>query len=213
MVGWQIPVAALLGAGLGYGGARLAPRWLKARPRPWEAWVVAAVGALLASLLALEHPLDQYFCQHLFFFTLLLMAAQVDLHERIIPNELVLAGLVGGAALLLVIPYPEKTWLQAVGGAGLGFGLLLLLALLVKGGMGLGDVKLAAVIGLFLGYPLVGMGLLFAFLAGGFVGGLLLVLRVVGRKEAIPFGPYLALGAALTAIYGLPIWLWYTSVY
>jgi leader peptidase (prepilin peptidase)/N-methyltransferase len=212
MINWQVAVAVALGAGLGYGGARLAPRWLERPPRTWAPYVAAGVTGLLAGLLAVAHPLDSYFWQHLFFLTLLVTASYVDLHERIIPNELVIAGIVLGGILLLAAPYPEKSWLSALGGAGLGFGLLLVLALLVRGGMGLGDVKLAAVIGLFLGYPGVGMGLLFAFLSGGLVGALLLLFRIVGRKDAIPFGPYLALGAAVTAIYGAGIWTWYMGV-
>jgi leader peptidase (prepilin peptidase) / N-methyltransferase len=209
----HVAAGAALGAALGYGGARLAPRWLERAPKSWGPYAAAAANGLLAGLLAAGHPLDRYFWQQLFFISLLVAASYVDLHERIIPNELVLAGLGVGAVMLLVIPYPEKSWLQALGGAGLGFGFLLLLAVLVRGGMGLGDVKLAAVIGLFLGYPWVGMGLMLAFLAGGLAGALLILLRVVGRKDVIPFGPYLALGAALTVIYGARLWMWYSGVY
>ncbi len=209
---WQVAVAVLLGAAIGYGGARLALRWLQKRPAAWEFYAMAAVNGFLAGLLAAGHPLDNYFWQQLVFLSVLTVASFVDLHDRIIPNELVLFGLVAGGLMLFLLPYPEKTWLSGLYGAVAGFGFLLLLALLVKGGMGFGDVKLAAVIGLFLGFPSVAMGLVFAFFAGGFVGGLLLVLRVVGRKDHIPFGPWLSLGAAVTVLYGAQIWSWYMGI-
>lgn len=209
MIGWQVAVAALLGAGLGFGGGKLAPRWLEKGVRPWEPYVLAAVNGLLMGLLAVAHPLDAYFWQHLVFISLLTTASLVDLHDRIIPNELVLAGLVIGTTMLFLLPYPDKTWLQGLMGAGTGFGILLLIAVVAKGGMGLGDVKLAAVIGLFLGAWWVAMGLVFAFLAGGVISGLLLLLRIVGRKDHIPFGPWLALGAIITVLYGAEIWAWY----
>lgn len=207
----QTLVGAALGAAIGYGGARMAPRWLQNPPRPWEAYAVAAVNGLLAGLLAAQQPLNNYFWQHLIFLSVLTVAAQVDLHDRIIPNELVLFGLGAGLIMIFALPYPDKTWSQALLGGLTGFGLLLLLAILVKGGMGMGDVKLAAVIGLFLGLNWVPMGLIFAFVLGGLVGLALILLKIVGRKDHIPFGPYLALGAAITVLYGAQIYAWYTS--
>lgn len=209
MILWQVGVGALLGAALCYGGALVAPRWTSKPPAPWESYTVAAVGALLAGLLASSHGLSNYFWQHLIFLGILVTASLVDLHDKIIPNELVLVGLAVGIAMLFVIPYPGKDWKSGLEGAAAGFAVLLALALLVKGGMGLGDVKLAGVIGLFLGLQWVAMGLIFAFLAGGLAGALMLLFKLVKRKSHIPFGPYLAFGAALTVLYGLPIWNWY----
>ncbi|HYG57748.1 MAG TPA: A24 family peptidase [Symbiobacteriaceae bacterium] len=207
---WQVPAALALGAALGYGGGRLAPRWIVEKPmRSWEPYVLSAINGGLMALLAMAHPLDAYFWQHLIFISVLTTASLVDLHDRIIPNELVLFGLAAGGALLLLAPYPDKTWLQALIGAGAGFGFMLVLALIAPAGMGLGDVKLAAVIGLFLGFPWVGMGLVLAFLSGGLLSAVLLIARVVGRKNHIPFGPWLALGAILTILYGARIWSWY----
>lgn len=209
---WQMLVGGLIGAALGYLGSRVAPRWMDSRPRLWEGLAMASIAGILAGLLAAEHPLDGYYWQQVTFMAILLTASLVDLHDKIIPNELVLFGLAAGLLLLFIAPYPQKSWVEALAGAGAGFGVLLLLALIVRGGMGLGDVKLAAVIGLFLGIRWVGMGLVLAFIAGGLVGGLLLLFRVLGRKDSIPFGPYLALGALITVLYGLKIWIWYTSV-
>lgn len=209
---WQVAVGGLIGLAMGYGGARLAPRWMEKAPRSWEVYTAAAVNGLLAALLAWQQPLTGYFWQHLVFISVLVTASLVDFHDRIIPNELVLFGLGAGLLLQLAAPYEAKNWWEALSGAGLGFGFLFLLAILVKGGMGFGDVKLAAVIGLFLGYPWVGMGMIFSFLAGGFVGLVLILTRLVGRKDYIPFGPYLALGSIITVLYGEAIWHWYMGM-
>jgi leader peptidase (prepilin peptidase)/N-methyltransferase len=207
---WQTLAGVALGGALGYTGGWVSPRWLQKPPQRWETYALAAVTALLAGLLAHRYGLGGYFWQHLFFIAVLTTASLIDLHDKIIPNQLVLFGLGVGAVLLFAAPYADKSWIGALGGGAAGFGALFLLAILVKGGLGFGDVKLAAVIGLFLGIQWVAMGLMLAFLAGGLIGILLLVFRIVGRKDMIPFGPYLAFGAILTSIYGQQIWDWYT---
>lgn len=211
MIG-RLAAGFAVGAAVGYIGARVAPRWVSKPLRPWEAPLLAVVTGLLTTVLAVAHPLDAYFWQHSFFICVLAVASLVDLHDYIIPNELVLFSLVVGLVMLFAIPYPGKTWLQGLSGAAVAFGFLLLVALLSRGGMGMGDVKLGAVIGLFLGVFWVPIGLMIAFLLGGAVGLILLALRLKGRKDEIPFGPYLALGAALTAIYGPAILNWYIGL-
>lgn len=212
MIGWEVLFGAAFGAAAGYGGARLAPRWMSKPPRPWEFYVAAAVNGLLVGLLAARHGLGSYFWAQILFVTVLTTASLVDLHDKILPDPLVAFGLVSGLLLLFVAPYAEKSWLQGIIGMFSAFAVLFILAIIVPGGMGMGDVKLAAVIGLFLGFPWAGMGLVLSFLAGGLVSALLLTLRIVGRKSAIPFGPWLALGSVLTVLYGQDIWLWYISL-
>lgn len=209
---WQVALAGALGGGLGYLGGWISPRWLEKRPQPWTLYALAAVNAGLTAMLAAQHPVTgPYFWHHFLFIAILSVAAYVDLHERIIPNELVLFGLVAGLAVMLLAPYPEKSWMQALTGGAAGFGFLLLLALLVPAGMGMGDVKLSAVLGLFVGLNYIGMGMVLSFLAGGLVSAVLLLLRAVGRKSHIPFGPFLSLGHIVTVLYGWEIWVWYMN--
>jgi len=211
MIIWQVLVAVLLGAAVGYGGGRLAPRWIEEKPMAhWEPYVLAGVNGAVCGLLAASHPFGAYFWQQFVFISVLTTVSLIDLHDRIIPNEMVLFGLVAGLLMLFVLPYSQKGWVEGLsGGAGAFLGLLLI-ALIVPGGMGLGDVKLAAVIGLFLG-RWSAMGLLLAFLAGGLISGLLLAFKIVGRKSHIPFGPWLALGSIIAAIYGPQLWNWYMT--
>jgi leader peptidase (prepilin peptidase)/N-methyltransferase len=98
---------------------------------------------------------------------------------------------------------------QAAVGCAIGLVLFLLIAILSRGGMGLGDVKMAALMGIMLGFPSVLVAIFVAVIAGGITAILLLVTRKKGRKQAIPFGPFLALGTMLALIWGSSIWGWY----
>jgi len=119
----------------------------------------------------------------------------VDFRVRRIPNPLVVALLVWGLVQL--------TWLGRPSFASAGLGLLvgggvfLLLSLLRRGAMGAGDVKLAAAIGFLVGYPLVLTALFWGIVAGGIAALVLLLTRRAGRKDAMAYGPYLALGGWL----------------
>lgn len=210
MITWVTLVGALLGAAMGYLGAWLSPRWTANPRKPWEPVATAAVGTLVCFFLARRFGLDNAFWHYLIFASVLVTASLVDLHEKIIPNETVLFGL--GAGVLLQTLSPVGTWMQHLYGSAFGFGLLLLLAVIYKGGMGLGDVKLAAVVGWFLQWPLVAMGLLLAFLAGGLVSLALLLTGRITRKDHVPFGPFLAGGGIVAAIWGSQLLNWYLGV-
>jgi leader peptidase (prepilin peptidase)/N-methyltransferase len=130
---------------------------------------------------------------------LLVPAALIDLEHRIIPNRITALGAVLALAIGLALdPAGEPERLIAATAAG---GFLLLAALAYPGGMGMGDVKLAAVMGLFLGKA-VAPAILIALLTGVLLGALVIARKGarVGRKTAIPFGPFLALGG-LVAIF------------
>lgn len=90
-------------------------------------------------------------------------------------------------------------------GALLGGGLLLIVALVSRGGMGGGDIKFAAALGLWLGWQYTLMTLLLAFLLGGVIGVVVLALKIKGRKDVIPFGPFIALGAFISLLYGIDL--------
>jgi leader peptidase (prepilin peptidase)/N-methyltransferase len=128
-------------------------------------------------------------------------AAMIDLEHRIIPNSITALGAVLALAFGLALdPAGEPERLIAGIGAG---GFLLVAALAYPGGMGMGDVKLAGVMGLFLGAA-VAPALLIALVAGVALG-LVVIYRKgthAGRKTAVPFGPFLALGALLAVFVG-----------
>jgi leader peptidase (prepilin peptidase) / N-methyltransferase len=138
----------------------------------------------------------------------LLVVAVIDARTRRIPNRLTYP-LTPALALLLVL----AAVLEGAPGAGVrallggltAFGALLGLALLSPRGMGMGDVKLAAFIGLglgYLGWSHVLAGLFGAFVLGGVVAIVLVLLRQRGRRDPLPFGPYLAAAALGTVLTG-----------
>lgn len=141
----------------------------------------------------------------------LLVLAVIDASTRKIPNRLTypltptLLVLLGGAALL----QGQPGWaLRALIAGLLAFFLLFTMAVINPGGMGMGDVKLAAFLGLglgYLGWGHVVLGLFAGFLVGGVTAIGLLVVRRRSRKDLIPFGPYLAVGALLAVLAGGPI--------
>jgi leader peptidase (prepilin peptidase) / N-methyltransferase len=124
---------------------------------------------------------------------LVVPAALIDLDHRIIPNKLTMLG-----AVLALSGEPERL----IAGAAAG-GFLLVAALAYPGGMGMGDVKLAAVMGLLLGRA-VAPAILIALLSGVIVGAVVIARKGAreGRKTAVPFGPFLALGALISVFAG-----------
>lgn len=147
----------------------------------------------------------------LVFVTTLLAVTLTDLEQRIIPNRiLIVAALLGAAIAAVADPgsLPERAAAAAVAG-----GALFLVALAYPRGMGLGDVKLAATMGLFLGRN-VAPAILVALLAGSLVG-LAMIARegAAARKRAIPFGPFLALGGLVGLLAGDQLVDWYLGTF
>ncbi len=139
---------------------------------------------------------------------ILVPVALIDLEHRVIPNKITVPAAVAAVLIGLALD-PSKVPEQLIAGAAAG-GFLLLFALLYPRGMGMGDVKLAAVMGLYLGRS-VAVAILFAVLAGSIVGGLIIARRGVaeGRKTAVPFGPFLAAGGVFALLAGPAIVDWY----
>ncbi len=143
---------------------------------------------------------------------LLVPIALIDLDHRIIPNRLTAIGAVAALAIGAATD-PGGVPQQLIAGAAAG-GFLLLAALARPGGMGMGDVKLAGMLGLFLGRD-VAVALLVALLAGTVVGIAIMARKGAqeGRKTAIPFGPFLALGGVVALLAGPAIVDWYLSTF
>jgi leader peptidase (prepilin peptidase)/N-methyltransferase len=159
-----------------------------------------AVGLLfVATVLVYRHDVAEA-AIGIVFVTVLAVVTLTDLERRIIPNKVLIAGAV--LCLAIALPtdpggMPERLIAAAVAG-----GLLFLVVLAYPAGMGLGDVKLTATMGLFLGRA-VGPAILIALLAGSLVGVALLVRHGSrARKMAIPFGPFLALGGVVGLLAG-----------
>lgn len=187
----RIPVRVLLvelATGLGFAGLVLGHG-------------LSTTGAVLAAYLAI-----------------LVVVFVIDLEHGLILNRVVYPSMVFA---LLVAALVRPAWLgnvfpheilSAVSGAAAGFALLFLVAVLARGGMGWGDVKYAAFMGAATGFPLVFVALFCSVMIGAVVAMGLMLTRRKGRKQAIPFGPFLALGTMVTLLWGPQMLAWYVGM-
>jgi leader peptidase (prepilin peptidase)/N-methyltransferase len=155
----------------------------------------------------------------LFYICILMVLMVIDWEKGLILNKIVLpaigASIVISAAFSIFLPDVEIVPFigRAAIGGGIGLVIFLLIVIVSRGGMGWGDVKLAALIGLATGFPLVFIALLIGVVMGGVVAALLLVFKIKKRKEAIPFGPFLAIAAIATLLWGNSILSWYQGLF
>lgn len=202
-IGWydNIPVFSFLALRGRCRGCRMAI--------PWRYPIVeAATGAAFAvAYLRLGPTLDALVAAALL--AALIAITAIDLRHQIIPDVITLPGIAVGVAASLVTG--RIPWLDSVIGIAVGAGIFLAIILVSGGGMGGGDMKLGAMLGAFLGWKVGLLALLLSVLAGGTVALVLLALGRKGRKEAIPFGPFLALGGAVALLWGDQILAWYLS--
>lgn len=158
------------------------------------------VGVLFALTVAVHYGDGVEIALGLAFVIMLAAITLTDLDERVIPNKILIAGTVVGLAI--IIPFDPGSLGERAIAAAVAGGLLFLAALAYPGGMGLGDVKLAAVMGLYLGRS-VAPAILIALLSGSLVGLYLMARHgAKARKAAIPFGPFLALGGVVGMLAG-----------
>lgn len=152
---------------------------------------------------------------YLLLFAALLAISVIDLEQYRIPNRILVPTTLAAIPLLGLAALGEggvTAFLRAMGGGLAAFAALLVLALVSPRGMGMGDVKLAFLLGLylgFLGWGEVTLGLFLGFLFGALVGLVLIATGVRGRKDFVPFGPFLAAGTVVAVLWGEPILRWY----
>lgn len=143
-----------------------------------------------------------------FYLAALVIVIFIDAEHMIIPDKVTFPGMAVGvlASVFSLIPL---SWNQSIIGLLVGGGFLYLAAVLSKGGMGGGDIKLAAVMGSFMGWQKAFLGILLGSFLGSIVGVALIIAGRKKRKEFIPFGPFLAWGGMVALFWGDTIILWY----
>lgn len=167
----------------------------------------AATCALAVAVVLVRHSVHDI-ALGLVLVVVLVPVALIDFDHRIIPNKITLPAAVAAVGVGLATR-PSGVPEQLIAGAAAG-GFLLVFVLAYPRGMGMGDVKLAAVLGLFLGRT-VAVAMLVGVLSATVVGGVIMA-RVgvaAGRKTAVPFGPFLAFGGVVALLAGSPILHWY----
>ena len=174
--------------------------------------LVEAATGLLCALVVLAKGADADALLGLALVLLLVPITLIDLDHRIIPNRLTLIGAVI-APLLVAFTDPGALPEHLIAGVAAG-GFFLIALLAYPSGMGMGDVKLAAVLGLFLGRA-VGPAIFIALVSGTLVGALVIARKGTreGRKTAVPFGPFLALGGVVALFAGDEMVDWYLNTF
>lgn len=199
--------------------------WLRGRcrycrqPISGQYPLVEVGSAFLLLVSWLKFDLAYTFIAASFFLLILLTVAVIDLQHQIIPNRIIIPAIIFAVFVVAtsyllrqgILPLVGRSsWGQSAIGFIIGGGLPLIIALVRPGGMGGGDVKLAAFMGIFLGFYVL-MALFIGFLIGSIAGLISIAFFKKSRRDLLPFGPFLSLGAILTLFYGVEVFKWYTS--
>ena len=182
------------------------------RPISIQYPVVEGIAALSSLFLIMRFGPSLSFLFYFAFIAALIVITVIDLYHQIIPDVISLPGI--GVGLLASLLIPEITFWNSLIGILLGGGSLFLVATLYqwlfkREGMGGGDVKLLAMIGAFLGWKAVILTILLSSLIGSITGIIIMVWKGKDSKYAIPFGPFLSLGAVISLFYGESLIRWY----
>lgn len=179
---------------------------------------VELVTALVFGVMAWRFGADWALPAYLYLGAVGVALAMIDIDVHRLPNAIVLPSYVVVAVLLFVSAVIMGEWANLLR-AGLGglvlFSFYFLLAFVYPSGMGFGDVKLAGILGAYLGW--LGWGVLLiggflGFLLGGVLGAALMVVRKAGRKSKIPFGPFMLVGAFIAILAGQRIFDGYLNL-
>lgn len=185
--------------------------------------LVELVTGVVFVILYIKFGLSVEFIFTVFLMSILLMVFFIDLEHMIIPNELVIAGLIGGIALFVLRFWfddalvGDSQWYSPILGMLATSGFLLLVALIglaIYGtdAFGMGDVKIFLPIGLILGLKLSVISLVFSIFIGGITGLFLIITGLKHRKSHIPFGPFIVMGTFLSILFGNEFFAWYVGM-
>ncbi len=177
--------------------------------------LVEGITALSSLFLIIKFGPSLSYLFYFAFVAALIVITVIDLYHQIIPDAISLPGI--GVGLLASLLIPQITFFNSLIGILLGGGSLFIVAtfyqwLFKREGMGGGDIKLLAMIGAFLGWKAVLLTILLSSLIGSVTGIMIMVLKGKDFKYAIPFGPFLSLGAVISLFYGEEIVRWYLAL-
>ena len=170
---------------------------------PFRVFLVEALSGALFGYLGFRFGVSTEGIILALYASILIVIIFIDLERMLILNLVVFPATL--LALGLSPLLPDVGILKSLYGALAAFGLLVAVYLVSRGGMGAGEVKLAAFIGTATGFPLALANLFLSITAAGVVAVLLLLFKIKGRKDVIPFGPFLAGGAVVTLLWGQPV--------
>lgn len=179
--------------------------------------LVEAATALLFSFLYWNFGLGLELAVFLIYTSILVIIFVIDLEHHLVLDIITYPAM--GIAFIVSFFWPgvrtfSAFWPQlgiesALLGGVVGAAIIAVPFIIYRGGMGMGDIKLGALLGLMTGFPLIIMAILFSWVGGGLVAIVLLTLKIKGRKEAIAFAPFMVTAALVTLLWGEAIYSWY----
>jgi leader peptidase (prepilin peptidase)/N-methyltransferase len=189
-------------------------RTCRAAISPMYPVVEAITGAVFLAGYLLYGPTPLAVARLLFACAMIVLFA-IDLRHHLLPNVITVPGIVAGFAFSLFLPPgPVSSLIGVVAGGGVLYAIAeAYYRLRGVEGMGMGDVKMLAMIGAFLGWPLMIVTLVLASFIGSIVGVAILASGRGGMKAALPFGTFLAIGAIAAAVVGDPLLQWYLGFF
>tara|TARA_B100000315_G_scaffold249499_3_gene280810 strand:+ start:1724 stop:2623 length:900 start_codon:yes stop_codon:yes gene_type:complete len=182
----------------------------------WRYPFVEALNGLVYVVTVEKFGLESVTLVYALLLSALIVVIFIDFDYQIIPNEITFPGmLLGFLSAVTVLPI---SWQDSVGGLLCGGGVLFFVVwispyIFGREGMGMGDVKLLAMLGAFLGWKATLFTLLLASFSGAMVGLILLATKLITRREPIPFGPFLALGGVMVIFFGEGLIEWYGGLF
>jgi leader peptidase (prepilin peptidase) / N-methyltransferase len=180
-----------------------------AMPISWQYPLTEAGTALLFGVAYMVFGLTSDLPVALALLAALVAITGIDLQRQLIPDVITLPGIMVGFLASLVTD--RVSWLDSLLGIAVGGGLFFVIIVASGGGMGGGDMKLGAMLGAFLGWQLVLLATFIAVVVGGGLAIGLMAAKLRRRKDAIPFGPFLAAGGAIGLLWGERILRWYLA--
>lgn len=206
--------------------------WLRGRCRycqariPRRVLLVEILSGIFFGLAFWRFGLSSEFAITAFWCCVFLVIIFIDWEHKLILNKitypmavvaliiLAIDSLLPSAGILSNLRFvPQPSILSGIIGGAIGFVFFLIVFLINPRGMGVGDIKLAGLIGLVTGFPFVIVSLLIGIFIGGLVAIVLLSLRMKGRKDTIPYGTFLALGPIAVLFWGHEILGWYLGLF
>ncbi len=189
--------------------------WLRGRcrycqaPIPLRLSIVEGITGLLFTLLYwyCKFELGPQLGISLIYACWLIIIFVIDLENQLVLDKVIYPSM--ALALAFSFFWPGLGVVSALAGGALGLAAMALPLIIYRRGMGMGDVKLGALVGLMTGYPLVLIALLLSWITGGLLAAILLAFRIKKRQDPIPFAPFLAVSAMVTLLWGQAIYQWY----
>jgi leader peptidase (prepilin peptidase) / N-methyltransferase len=170
---------------------------------------VEALTGLLFAAATYEFGVGYGLLSALVLISILIALGGIDLEHRLLPNVIVGPAALTGFALS-VLQSPERWWLYLVSALAVAAALFAL-AIVYPGGMGMGDVKMGGMLGAFLG-PYAALAVFLGALVGALTGGLLMATGRMQRRQALPFGIFMAFGGLVTLFVGPELWNFYLDL-